>query len=187
MMRKIFVIYFLLGTLGMFAQTTMREIIKSMPDTIVPYLTENNRLDLIDFIDSGMKAEVSNMLGGKSEMSKLTDRYTYITLNEASTLQLRLLDMEIPVDSANQIVCLVQTYGTNVRESKITFYSLKWRRLPTTDYIVLPDGMWIATLDDESPILTLMPEVQLDTPANEEQEQLPKSSTILKWDGNILK
>ena len=188
MMRKIFVVYFLLGTLGAFAQTTMHEIIKLMPDTIVPYLTENNRLDFIDFIDSGMKAEVSNTLGGKSEMLKLTDWYTLITLNEASTLQLRLFDTTIPVDSVNQIVCLVQTYGTNIRESKIAFYSAKWHRLTTSDYVTLPDdGMWIATLDEKEPILTLTSEYHLDAPANEEQQTLPKTSIILKWDGNFLK
>lgn len=186
-MRKIIVILFLMGTLGMFAQTTMREIIKQMPDTIVPYLTENNRLDFIDFIDSGMKAEVSNTLGGKSQMQKLTDLFASITLNEASTLQLRLLDTTVPVDSATQIICLVQTYGTNLRESKMAFFSVKWRRLPVSDYVSLPEGMWIATWNEKEPSLTLTYENQLDAAANEEQQPMQEVSITLKWDGFFLK
>lgn len=187
MMRRIIFTYFLLGTLGMSAQTTMREVIKQMPDTIVPYLTENNWLDFMDFIDSGMKAEVSNALGGRSEMLKLTDQYASIALNEASTLQLRLFDTMAPVDSASQIVCLVQTYGTAIRESKITFWSTAWRRLSTSDYVVLPDGVWIAKLGEDEPTLTLTSEHGFDVPASEEQKPLPEVSIILKWNGNILK
>ena len=52
------------------AQPKRREVFQRMPATMLPYLTENNKLDFIDFIDSGMKAEIRNELGGKSEQSK---------------------------------------------------------------------------------------------------------------------
>ena len=55
---------FLCLTLTVMSQTTMRDVFRQMPDSIVPYLTENNRLDFIDFIDSNMKAEVTNAFGG---------------------------------------------------------------------------------------------------------------------------
>ena len=44
------------------AQPKMREVFQRMPAMMLPYLTENNKLDFIDFIDSGMKAEVRNEL-----------------------------------------------------------------------------------------------------------------------------
>ena len=53
------------------AQQKMRDVFLRMPDGLLPYLTENNRLDFIDFMDSGMKAVVNNELGGKSEMLSL--------------------------------------------------------------------------------------------------------------------
>ena len=40
-----------------------------MPDTILPLLTPGNMLDFPDFLDSGMKAELSNKLGGISLIS----------------------------------------------------------------------------------------------------------------------
>ena len=85
----------------------MRDVIKQMPDTLVPYLKQNALLDFIDFKDSGMKAEVSNDFGGKSQLVELTDDFALLTLNSASQIQMRLLDVKEPVDSANQIICMV--------------------------------------------------------------------------------
>jgi len=40
---------------------------KNMPDSLSPLLTAVNRADCIDFLESKMKAEVTNRFGGKSE------------------------------------------------------------------------------------------------------------------------
>ena len=45
---------------------------KNMPDSICPLLSAVNRADFIDFLESKMKAEVTNSFGGKSEMTELT-------------------------------------------------------------------------------------------------------------------
>ena len=44
---------------------------KNMPDSLSPLLTAVNRADCIDFLESKMKAEVTNRFGGKSEMTEL--------------------------------------------------------------------------------------------------------------------
>ena len=82
-MRKILLGTALFLTLGASAQVTMRQVFKDMPQTMIPYMTGNNRLDMIDFIDSNMKAEVRNEMDGKSEMKIMTDDYAFMTLNEA--------------------------------------------------------------------------------------------------------
>ena len=186
-MRSIYFSLFLFVSLGIFSQTTIREVFKEMPDSIVPYLTTNNRMDFIDFMDSGMKAEVTNLLEGKSKMLKLTDTYLSVSLNEASSIEMRLLDVSAPVDSATQIVCLIRTYGSDVRESTVDFYSLKWHKLQTADYVTLPSEMYCATIGEQEPTLTLIPECRLDAPANEEQKEEAKPSIILKWNGASLK
>ena len=68
-MKTLFFILSLLLTCAAEAQVKMRDVIKQMPDTLVPYLKQNALLDFIDFKDSGMKAEVRNTLGGMSEMT----------------------------------------------------------------------------------------------------------------------
>lgn len=169
------------------AQVKMRDMLKQMPDTLVPYLTENARLDFIDFIDSHMKAEVTNDLDGKSELLKLTDDYALLQLTQSSQLELRLLEVAEPVDSARQLLCVVRTYGTDIRESVIDFYSVRWRSLPSSDRVRLTSDMSVLTLSEHEPTLSLRYECRLDAPANEEQEELSKPSKILKWDGSMFK
>jgi hypothetical protein len=186
-MRKLFIYLFLLLVAGASAQeASMREAFKQMPDTLIPYLTANNRLDFIDFIDSKMNAEVANTLGGKSRMLQLTDRYAALSLNEASSIAMRLLPVAEPVDSACQIICLVRTYGKDVQESTVSFYSMKWRPLQASDYLPPIDDMVVATLNDETTTMTLTPVCKLDAPANEEQKEITKPSTNLKWEGEFV-
>lgn len=182
-MRNFFIaLALLLGfTMATKAQVTMREMLKTMPDTLVPFLPENACLDFIDFIDSSMKAEVSNRLEGKSELLKLTDTYATLSLTQASSLDMRLLDCEEMVDSTHQILCLVRTYGTDIRESTLEFYSSAWRKLPIADRVILPADMHYLVLGEQESTLTIVPECRLDAPANEEQKELAKASRILKW------
>ena len=52
---------------------SVRDALKLMPDSLVPYLSLNNRLDMVDFMDAKMRAAVDNSLGGESEMTFLSD------------------------------------------------------------------------------------------------------------------
>ena len=186
-MRKITFLLLALICLNSYAQTTMRDVLKAMPDSMVPYLSANNILDMIDFSDTNMDAVVTNSLGGRSQMNKLTDDFVSIRLNESSDLTMRLLHVDTPVDSAQQIVCVVNTYGTDILESTISFYSLKWKPLPVSDYIELPEDMVVATLSDQDAQLTYCSENGLDARANEEQKEIPKQLTTLNWRGKFVK
>jgi hypothetical protein len=187
-MRRILLAAISFVALGSSAQTPMSQVLKQMPDSIVPYLSENNKLDMIDFLDSKMKAEVHNLLDGKTELLTLTECSAVLQLNEASHLDIRLLDVAEPVDSASQIVCLISTYGAGVRESRVAFYSVCWRKLPTTQYVTLPDEMFTATFsdDEQQPVLTLRMAHPLDYPATDEQKPLQESLTNLKWNGKTF-
>lgn len=111
---------------------TVRKAFAAMPDSVVPYLTANNRLDLIDFFDSNMKAEVTNTLDGKTELTALTADSLSLRLNEAVTLHMMLLPIEgAPIDSARQVIALVYVYAipSGHVECSTAFYSATWRRL----------------------------------------------------------
>lgn len=168
------------------AQVTIRDVFKDMPIEIVPYLEENNKLDLIDFLDSGMKAVVSNALDGKTTMDSMTDSFIHLSLSNSYELSMKLLDVTQPVDSTNQIVCLVKTYGVDIHESIVEFYSVKWNKLSTEEYLTMPKGIWTATFDEVNPILTLNSENWLDRPANAEQKENQRKSIILKWNGYFV-
>ena len=187
-MKKFLILLFCCISVVANATVNMRDVLKSMPDSIIPLLSENNRLDMIDFMDSNMSAEVTNVLNGKSSMPVLNDRYTKILLTESSVVEMLLLETQTQVDSVNQVLCIVKTFGTDIKESTIDFYSVKGRRLKTEDYMVQPDAdIWAATWNDQDAVMTITPVTALDPPANEEQENIEKPLINLKWDGLNLK
>ena len=116
--------------LALFAATTLsqasaqsvqiRDAFREMPDSLMPYLSKNNRLDFIDFLDSGMKAEVKNQLGGTSEMLSIADDSLTIQMNPS--LRVHLLAMD-------SVVVMVETFLVDsiYGESRVHYYSASWK------------------------------------------------------------
>ena len=186
-MKSSILVILLFLTCAVEAQVKMRDVISQMPDTLAPALSKNNRLDCIDFLASNMKAEVNNMLGGKSELQRMTDNYAQFLLSDGLRMQLRLLDTNQEVDGARQLICMVQTYGGDVRESVVRFFSVQWNELPAADFVKLPGEMFTAELNEQSDGLTVTPSTYFDRPATEEQQPVTKLSINLKWCENIYK
>ncbi len=183
-MRKAFIAISLLFTLGSSAQATMSHVFKTMPENIVPYISENNRLDLVDFVASNMKAVVNNLLDGKTELTKLTDSEASLKLNESVKIELRLLNVSQPIDSANQIICMIHTFNNGEIGSQISFYTIGWRKLATSDYISLPDEVFVADFEfqNNNPILVLTFNYPFDKPASDDQKELSKALIKYNWD-----
>ena len=89
------------------ADLSIRDALKLMPDSLVPYLTVNNRLDMIDFMDAKMKAAVDNALTGETEMIYLSDDSLAIKMSEAS-----LLTMKVVKQDTTSVIVLHRTYYT---------------------------------------------------------------------------
>jgi len=111
----------------------MRDVFKQMPDSLMPYLTTNNRLDFIDFIDSDMKAVVTNLTGGVSEMTALTDDSLSIRMSDALRVDMLLLDLVVPVDTLRQVVVFVETFMVDsvYGESVCKTYTVDWQPFTT--------------------------------------------------------
>lgn len=190
MYRRFILLYLalLVWSLTVSAQSTMREAFQQAPQSLMPYLTENDRLDLIDFLDSGMKAEVTNQLGGKSELLRLTERFLSLNLSQGLSMKMLLLDSPEPVDSVTQVICLVRTYGIDCRESTVQFYSMKWRQLLTADYMeALPQETFLADLDEQETLLTVQPGCDIETKAVEEHQNEDKWVFKYKWNQKFVK
>lgn len=154
----------LLTTLQAPAQTTMRELWLSMPDTLTPYLNANQRTEHADFIDMGVASEVRNLLGGEGRMDTLTANYMSLRLNDHHTLQMRLLDKQ----DSTQVVCVVNTYRAPDAESTIRFYDTQWH--PLGDTFGLPDLGRTATGEELAERFF----AKVDTLATSEYDKLKK-------------
>lgn len=137
---------FVLGICGVGYAQDLKTLFVAMPDSLSPFLTEVNRADFGDFLESGMKAEVKNRFGNTSEMTKLTSDYLFLKSTSASTLELKLLSLNDSV----KVICAVSTYFAPAGDSQITFYDTSWKELPVNDFIQLPqeDSFYIVPQSD---------------------------------------
>ena len=153
-MRKLLLISFsVFCAISAFAQN-MKTVFVAMPDSVTPLLTKINREDCIDFLDSQMKAEVTNRLGGKTEMKVLTEDYVFLQMTPNSTLEMKLL----PVNDSTKVLCMVKTVCASTCNSEIKFYASDWSKeldagdflsKPSPDAFFLPDD----TLSEEDALI----------------------------------
>ena len=102
---------------------SMRQIMVSMPDSIMPLLTKVNREDCM----------------------KITDDYAQFKLSKSSERTFKLL----PTADNDTIICMITTCCGPVCDSKLDFFDNKWNRykkriieLPTLkDFISKPDSI----------------------------------------------
>ena len=137
-----FIFHYSLFTLS--AQSIlMRDVFASMPDTILPMVTKNNRLDCIDYIDNNMEAKARNTFGEYVTLEALTADYARFRTSSASLLEMKLLPLlpaPLPTDTTAAdttfVLCLVSTAQTGepdtprrLEDSNIRFLRPDWSPL----------------------------------------------------------
>ena len=114
------------------AQQSMVELFKVMPDSLMPTLTKNNRLDLIDFLDAKMKANATNRLDGITEMTYMSADSLSVQISPVERVDLYLVATTQQYDSCYQVVCFKSVYqlaSTKEEEIACKFYSIGWKPL----------------------------------------------------------
>ena len=144
MRRRLLIFISIFCVVSAFAQD-MKSGFVALPDSVIPLLTQVNREDFLDFLDSSMKAEVQNRFGNVAEMKVLTDDYTLVQTSEVGTLELKLL----PVNDSTKVVCMVRTVCASACDSDVRFYSSDWKeeleadiflQKPSVNAFFLPNG-----------------------------------------------
>ena len=125
----------------------IQDVFKQMPNSVLPTLSENNRLDMLDFMASKMKAEVTNRLGGKSEMTVLTDTTLTIRMSEALQVEMLLLKPEDAAGADSQVICLIETIGRDSLslDSQVSFFTISWEKLNNPPQLSVSDQNTISS------------------------------------------
>jgi len=105
-----------------------------MSDSLSPLLTSVNRADCIDFLESKMKAEVTNRFEGKSEMTAFSSDYISMQVTPQSSWQMKLL----ATSDTTKLICVVSTACAPACDSSVRFYTTDWKELPASSYLTLP-------------------------------------------------
>lgn len=122
-MRKIFLLSFLfLVAVPSVAQVRMKDVFAQLPDSVLPLMTRNNRLDCIDFIENNMNARVKNRFNDQVVLEALTEDYLYVRTSESSFVEMKLMPQ-----GNDTLICVNRTYLGPVEDSDVRLYSLDWR------------------------------------------------------------
>ena len=135
MQRILLIVLIFFCAMPMVAQN-MKSVFIAMPDSIAPLLTQVNKEDCVDFLDSNMKAEVTTRFGGTAEMKVLTEDYVFLQTTPSSTLEMKLL----PVNDSTKVVCMVKTVCASACDSEIHFYTSDWKgKMAVGDFLQKPE------------------------------------------------
>ena len=104
------------------AQVTIKDALCSMPETIIPYIGEEQREEICKFTNETDTIKIKNELNGFTEVNLSGTDFARIKLNESATLQIKLL----PVNDTAQVICMVKTMTAPISESDVKFYSTDW-------------------------------------------------------------
>ena len=121
--RNILMSCLLLASTGVGAKS-MKDLLVSMPDSLMPYLDKNLRQEMPELQEMGVKAEVKNLLGENSVMDTLTTDFVQIRMSKLSTLQVKKLPA---VEAGDSLLCVVKTFAGPEKESELYFFDQNWK------------------------------------------------------------
>ncbi len=121
-MRKLFFIIMLLcGAVSQVSGQDMRTLFLEAPENVFPLLSKSYRADLVDYIDAGMAAKVTNRLDGSCVLEELSADYLSLATTASSSMQAKLL----PVNG-DTVICVVRSVKAEAVDSRIYFYDMEW-------------------------------------------------------------
>ncbi len=126
------IILALMATAGRAAD--LRTLFISMPDSITPTLTKSDRMDFLDYMDSGMKASARNKLGGESVMTRFEDNMLSIQTSRSGRMDMLLLKK----GKDETLICIVRTVNAKYEDSRLFFFTEDWKSVPADELIELP-------------------------------------------------
>lgn len=112
----------------------MRDLFREMPDSILPLLTRVNRLDMLDFLDEGMKSVVMNRLDGRSELVSADRNSLSMHYTENSDIDFHLYYYRDSIP----LICMVRTVNSGLSDSRVYFFDSAWRMVETDALLTVP-------------------------------------------------
>lgn len=110
--------------------SAMRDVWVSLPDSLLPYLNAQARMELADRYGTDASQPVKGAFEESATIDTLTATYLSATLNAAVRLQLRLLE-----HTPDTILCMVKTYYGPSPDSEVSFFTTRWQRLETNSFM----------------------------------------------------
>lgn len=116
------------------AQLTARSAFTSAPSSLLLTLTANQRLDMLDYYDSGLDRASKDVFGTECRIDSLSDNAVTVSIGNIRDLSLYILG----AGGEKPIIMAIDRLRTPAVDSSISFYNSKWERQPDDRIISLP-------------------------------------------------
>lgn len=102
------------------------------PTSVLPLISKNTRLDMIDYFRAGSDRQSANQLDGPARITALERNLIAFEAGSGLRCQMLVIDNYRFDKSAGEwvpiyVIGLIETLDTPIPDSKITFYDSKWQ------------------------------------------------------------
>lgn len=112
---------------------TVADLFATEPGNIFPLLTRTNRLDMVDYYNSGQQVAVPNNLAGESRLLEMDSAYLKVQTSES-----RVVEMLIRQAGKDTVITVIETVLTPVPDSHLTQWNVHWQRFTSEKLFAMP-------------------------------------------------
>ena len=112
---------------------TIADFFASEPGNIFPLLTRTNRLDMVDYYNSGQTVSIANNLTGDSKLLELNNNYIKVQTSGAKTVE-----MLMRTAGKDTVITVIETVMTPIPDSRLTQWNTHWQRFTSDKLFTMP-------------------------------------------------
>ncbi len=112
---------------------TIADLFGIEPGTIFPLLTRTNRLDMVDYYNSGQVVDIVNNLSGDSRLLELDSTYLKVQTSNS-----RVVEMLMRTAGKDTVITVIETVMTPVPDSRLTQWNVHWQRFTSDKLFSMP-------------------------------------------------
>ena len=125
---------------------TIADLFALEPGNIFPLLTRTNRLDLVDYYNSGQQVAVPNNLAGEARLLELDSAYIKVQTSAG-----RVVEMRLRTAGKDTVVTVIETVQTPIPDSRLTQWNVHWQRYISDRLFTMPsiDDFFVKKMPSE--------------------------------------
>jgi hypothetical protein len=113
---------------------TIDDLFASEPGNIFTLLTRTNRLDMVDYYNSGQQVDINNNLMGASRLLELDSTYLKVQTSKS-----RVVEMRMRTVGKDTVITVIETALTPVPDSRLTQWNVHWQRYTSDRLFSMPE------------------------------------------------
>ena len=115
---------------------TVGDMFVSMPDSLFPYLTQEQRVELVKLkqVDTSTSAVLRSAFNCSVSLDSLEAARMTVNIDSTMTMEMARL----ATVSGDTLYCLLQTVSAPERETVATIYNMVWKKVSDVDWTDVP-------------------------------------------------